>query len=170
MNEEAHKEIRIAKWRDRFFAWIIDFVIVWTAIFIVYSVLGATMLHGQTNHLTGSMNFAHFESVWSMHGFWLGSGTSFTFFMYWGILEGLKGQSLGKRILGIKTVNIDGTPIKVWQGFVNSFGKSFMLAIDMILGLIFTRNRRQRIFNRLSNSIVVKLEPSGQPDVSYKMD
>jgi hypothetical protein len=32
-----------------------------------------------------------------------------------------------------------------------------LLPIDVILGWIFTNNKRQRIFGRISNTIVIKL-------------
>jgi hypothetical protein len=40
-----------------------------------------------------------------------------------------------------------------------------LLPIDVILGLIFTNNKRQRIFNRISNTIVIKLKkPESRPE------
>jgi hypothetical protein len=41
----------------------------------------------------------------------------------------------------------------------NENGKAFLLPIDVVLGWIFTNNKRQRIFNRISNTIVIKLRP-----------
>jgi len=40
---------------------------------------------------------------------------------------------------------------------LGSFGKSFLLVIDIILGWIFTDDKRQRIFNRAGNTIVIKI-------------
>ena len=42
---------------------------------------------------------------------------------------------------------------------IESFGKAFLLPINVLLGWIFTNNKRQRIFNRLSDTIVIKLKP-----------
>jgi uncharacterized Rmd1/YagE family protein len=42
---------------------------------------------------------------------------------------------------------------------IESFGKAFLLPIDVVLGWIFTNNKRQRIFNRITNTIVIKLKP-----------
>jgi len=170
MNEESYREFRIAKWRDRFFAWLIDFVVVWAGILAIYSILGSVFFYGGVGHLGVPMDLKHYENMWAMHGFWFGSGTSITFFAYWGILEGLSGQSLGKRVLGIRTVSIDGSPISVKQSLINSFGKSFLFAADVFFGLLFTRKKRQRIFNRLSNSMVIKLKEQEEPNISYKMD
>ncbi len=41
---------------------------------------------------------------------------------------------------------------------IESFGKAFLLPLDVILGWIFTNNKRQRIFNRASNTIVIKIK------------
>jgi uncharacterized RDD family membrane protein YckC len=115
------------------------------------------------------MDFEHQPRFWAAHGFFFGIGSSLTFFAYWTILECRYGQSLGKRVFDIKTVNLDGHPISIKQSLVNSFGKSFLFGIDVILGLILTRKKRQRIFGRLGNCIVIKLEES-ESSVSYKMD
>ena len=55
---------------------------------------------------------------------------------------------------------------------IESFGKAFLLPIDVILGLIFTNNKRQRIFNRISNTIVIKLKKPEvtQEDIKYTKD
>jgi hypothetical protein len=39
-----------------------------------------------------------------------------------------------------------------------AFGKAFLLPFDVILGWIFTNEKRQRIFNRASNTIVIKIK------------
>jgi hypothetical protein len=41
---------------------------------------------------------------------------------------------------------------------LQSFGKAFLLPLDVILGWIFTNDKRQRIFNRASNTIVIKIK------------
>ncbi len=56
---------------------------------------------------------------------------------------------------------------------IESFGKSFLLPIDVILGWIFSNEKRQRIFNKISNTIVIKLKPREElrPDnIRYTKD
>jgi hypothetical protein len=48
------------------------------------------------------------------------------------------------------------------RAILESFGKA---PIDVILGWIFTNNKRQRIFNRITNTIVVKLKPKELPEI-----
>jgi hypothetical protein len=39
---------------------------------------------------------------------------------------------------------------------MQSFGKAFLLPIDVFFGWIFTNEKRQRLFNRASDTIVIK--------------
>jgi len=47
-----------------------------------------------------------------------------------------------------------------------------LLPIDVILGWIFTNNKRQRVFSRISDTIVIKLKnPQLAPnDIKYTKD
>ena len=142
-------DLTLAKWKDRLFAWIIDFVIVSVGIAILVGAL----------HSMG-----HFmESEWYVT-------TSAVFFLYWIILEYSSGQSLGKRVLHLRTVKHDGTSPSLLDCIINSFGKAFLLPLDVLLGLIFTDKKRQRIFNRLSNTIVIKVTEDDDEQVTYKLD
>jgi hypothetical protein len=62
--------------------------------------------------------------------------------------------------LKIRTIDLlsGGNRIDIKRAAIESFGKAFLLPIDVTLGWIFTNNKRQRIFNRISNSIVIKLK------------
>jgi hypothetical protein len=53
-----------------------------------------------------------------------------------------------------------------------SAGRINLLPIDVILGWIFTNNKRQRIFNRASNTIVIKLKENNtvSNNVTYLKD
>jgi uncharacterized RDD family membrane protein YckC len=91
-------------------------------------------------------------------GFWY---ASLIFFLYWTILEGYKGQSLGKMALGIKVVHRSGRPMNVLQSAVQSFGKSVLLPLDVLIGLLIFQKEKQRVFNRLSDTVVVSLSKPG---------
>ena len=73
-------------------------------------------------------------------------------------------------MLYLKTVKLDGTNPTLIDSIVNSFGKAFLLPIDVVLGLIFTDKKRQRVFNRLSNTIVIKTQVPENEEISYKLD
>ncbi|MDQ6866598.1 MAG: RDD family protein, partial [Thermoproteota archaeon] len=71
-------------------------------------------------------------------------------------------------------VGVSGQTVNVRDALLESFGKSFLLPIDLILGWIFTNDKRQRIFNRASNTIVIKLrshtEENSSSNVRYRKD
>ena len=98
--------------------------------------------------------------------------SSAAFFGYWTYFEYSSGQSIGKRLLKIKTVDLFGNRIDIKNSAIESFGKAFLLPIDVILGWIFTNNKRQRVFGRISNTIVIKLKNTqlAQKDIKYTKD
>ena len=98
--------------------------------------------------------------------------SSLAFFGYWTYFEHTSGQSIGKRLLNIKTTNLSGNRVDTKSAALESFGKSFLLPIDVILGWLFTNNKRQRIFNKISNSIVIKLRSKEQltENIRYRKD
>ena len=77
---------------------------------------------------------------------------------YWAYFESTTGQSIGKKLLRLKTTDLNGNRINIKTALIESLGKAFLLPLDVILGWIFTNNKRQRIFNRASDTIVVKLK------------
>jgi len=94
--------------------------------------------------------------------------TSLVFFAYWIYFETTTGQSLGKMALRIKTTDLAGNKVDVRSAAIQSFGKAFLLPIDVVLSWIFTNDKRQRIFSRAGNTIVVKMKSGGQSqDIRY---
>lgn len=68
-------------------------------------------------------------------------------------------------------MDLAGRPAGVRSIAIQSFGKAFLLPIDVILGWIFTNERRQRIFNRASDTVVVKVKDGHDvPGVTYRKD
>lgn len=84
--------------------------------------------------------------------------TSVMFLSYWIILEYKTGQTIGKKMFNLKVTNSQGGKPSLIGVVISSFGKSFILPVDMILGLIITNDKRQRIFNRMGNTIVIKIK------------
>ena len=141
-------ELNLAKWSDRFFAWLIDFIIVTIGIEIIFYI--ATFpIWFDTNPARWFSNGA--TSVGYIT-------RSLIFLAYWTYFESTNGQSLGKKLLQIKTVGISGEALSIVDALIESFGKSFVLPLDVILGWIFTNDKRQRISNRASNTIVIRLK------------
>ena len=141
-NSESSKII-LAKWKDRFFAWLVDFVII-------------SLISSSTFFLSFLYLDYNFENFITNDGMYI--PTSVMFFSYWIILEYKTGQTIGKKMFNLKITNSQGEKPSLIGVVISSFGKSFILPIDMILGLIITNEKRQRIFNRIGNTIVIKIK------------
>ena len=151
-------KIIIAKWTDRFFAWVIDFIIV--------SIISTSIIF---------TSFGTIDYEFGEDDFWAESTqyipTSILFFVYWTILEYKTGQTIGKKILNLKVVNIDGKKPDLKGIMISSFGKSFLLPIDIILGWFLTNAKRQRVFNKLGDTLIVKIkELDDIADIRYTKD
>lgn len=161
--EDPHQssQIKIARWSDRFFAWLIDYVIVFTGAFAIFFVVFYA-----SNFENLIYDDFQYESTFD----W--APISLVFLGYWIILEYKTGQSIGKMALQLKITNLRGEKANLKEIVISSFGKSFLLPIDIILGWIFTNKKRQRIFNKIGNTIIIKLErEEKEPEnITYKMD
>ena len=71
----------------------------------------------------------------------------------------------------LKIVNNLGEKPSLIGVIISSFGKSFILPIDIILGLIITNEKRQRIFNKLGDTLIIKIkELEEDSDFKYIKD
>jgi uncharacterized RDD family membrane protein YckC len=143
-NSDHDKEVTLARWSTRFWAWLIDFIIVTIAIEIIFAIAYAPLAFNQgiqDNPALGAVRFAV---------------QSLLFFGYWLYFESTTGQSIGKKLLKIKTTNLAGNLADNRSVAIQSFGKALLLPIDVFFGWIFTNDKRQRLFNRASDTIVIK--------------
>jgi uncharacterized RDD family membrane protein YckC len=94
------------------------------------------------------------------------------FFAYWVILEYNYGQTIGKKILNLKVTNIYGRSPDLKGIIISSFGKAFLLPIDVLLGWIFTNDKRQRIFSKLGYTLIIKIKnpEENKENIQYKRD
>jgi uncharacterized RDD family membrane protein YckC len=165
--EKETREIILARWSDRFLAWLIDFIIVSIVLAVLFSAIALPIwfFYYDNDDMAAARAY---QSVQPLHYII----SSAAFFGYWTYFEYTIGQSIGKRLLKIKTVNLSGSKIDIKSAAIESFGKSFLLPIDVILGWIFTNNKRQRVFNRIGNTIVIKIKipQLAQNDIKYTKD
>jgi uncharacterized RDD family membrane protein YckC len=154
-------EITIASWSDRFYAWLIDYVIIIGAAFAVFFAFFSATFFDKI--MDGDYMYSHTFDY---------APISVVFFLYWFILESKKGQSIGKMALHLKITNLSGEVADIKSIAISSFGKAFLLPIDVIIGRIFTNQKRQRIFNKLGKTIVIKIEETDEEtkNISYKKD
>jgi len=78
------------------------------------------------------------------------------YFVYWMFLEQVYGQSVGKMAMKIRMADLDGGPLTMQQAAVQSIGKAFLLPLDLILGWFLYPSKQQRLFNNLSETVVLK--------------
>ena len=154
------QEIVLARWGRRFWAWVVDFIIVTIAFEIVFAIVYNPL--------------AFFQGIDGNTPPWL-EGTryavqSLMFFAYWTYFESKTGQSIGKKLLKVKTTDMAGGVPDLKSVAIQSFGKAFLLPIDVFLGWIFTNDKRQRLLSRAANTLVVKVNESNNGssgDVKY---
>ncbi|MFQ6011043.1 MAG: RDD family protein [Nitrososphaerales archaeon] len=153
--EEEKKELVLASWSDRFLAWLIDFIIVG---FIAQAVTASIVLTRSGSFF--SPGLGEFFTTFSLQ--------SVGFFLYWTYMESVRGQSLGKSVLKLMVVSKSGVPIDFTKSAIQSFGKSFLLPIDVIIGYLLFDEHRQRLFAKLAETVVIKLHvDESVKDVKY---
>ena len=70
----------------------------------------------------------------------------------------------------MKVTDRHGNP-QDWKGvMISSFGKTFLLPLDVVLGWIFTNENRQRIFNKIGGTLIIKIKTleENKENIRYK--
>jgi uncharacterized RDD family membrane protein YckC len=80
------------------------------------------------------------------------------FWLYSTLLEGFAGQTIGKRVIGLKTVRVDGKRLFYDHAAVRNFGKIFLLPFDLIVGYKLNDRRFIRYFDKFAGTIVVDIK------------
>lgn len=125
--------ITSASWGERLWAWLIDVLLV--------GILWASTITIVSYDALSPGGFGIFSSL---------------LFVYWTVLEGYRGQSLGKMFMNIVVTGPVGETIGFQDSAIESFGKAFLLPLDCLVGWIAFRGSGQRAFNRFSNTVVAK--------------
>jgi uncharacterized RDD family membrane protein YckC len=76
-------------------------------------------------------------------------------FVYSTLLEGFSGQTLGKRVVGLKVVRLDGKALDYEHSAVRNFGKTFLLPLDLLIGL--RHDKFIRYFDKFAGTSVIDL-------------
>ena len=140
-------EFVLASWGERLIAWLIDMIIL--GVLLAWFVLPG---------------FYWIPKAWGgMVPRWIPfvdlGFRNVVYFLYWTLLEGMYGQSVGKMAMKIKVTNLDGGPIDTGRAAIQSIGKAFLLPIDCIVGWIMYPVNHQRLFNHIAETVVVKSIP-----------
>jgi uncharacterized RDD family membrane protein YckC len=120
----------------RTFAFLVDVLIIVTAVLIIYYILGIPI----------SSDSSSMKIVYPV-----------VFFLYMMLMEGESGQTLGKKFFKIKVVADDGSPLTFGRVFIRNvigiFDRSVIGAV-----IIWFSKRRQRLGDMAAKSIVVKVK------------
>jgi uncharacterized RDD family membrane protein YckC len=114
--EEHKSEIKLARWTERFIAWLIDFVIVSIGLAILFAILSIPFwmyyaAEDVEQQLKGLQPFHYLIS-------------SLVFFLYWTYFESTTGQSIGKKVMNLKTTNLNGNIAAGKMVALAAFGKA----------------------------------------------
>jgi uncharacterized RDD family membrane protein YckC/DNA-binding transcriptional ArsR family regulator len=82
------------------------------------------------------------------------------FWVYSTLLEGFGGQSLGKRLMGLVVIRVDGKKMFYDHAAVRNFGKIFIiLPFDLLAGRRIKDKRFIRYFDMFAQTTVIDLHP-----------
>lgn len=78
-------------------------------------------------------------------------------FIYFVIFEGYFGYTLGKWLFDLRVLRVDGERINYSEAMLRNIPKLFIatIAVDAVLMLVLYRKDRQRLFDRISGTIVI---------------
>ncbi|HUK84426.1 MAG TPA: RDD family protein [Candidatus Acidoferrum sp.] len=139
--KESH--LPLASFKKRTAAFLIDFALI-LAITLTIVVL-PQVLSLDTAFLPGGISVVLFTTIGLL---WL----------YSTLLEGFNGQSLGKRIQGLKVVRIDGKKMSYDHAAVRNFGKVLpLLPFDLIYGWRIKNSAFMRYFDKFAGTTVIDL-------------
>ncbi|UCH03267.1 MAG: RDD family protein [Candidatus Bathyarchaeota archaeon] len=142
---EAMVKKVLTNWGERFVAWIIDIILLALILspikFVVWTTWPSFIWMPNLLRWIPFVDFG-LDNVIQ--------------FIYWMVLEGLLGQSIGKMFMNIEVTQLNGEPINIIHATIGGIGKAFLLPLDCIIGWMFYARNKQRLFNYISGTIIIK--------------
>jgi uncharacterized RDD family membrane protein YckC len=134
----------LASFRKRTFAFLIDFALIF-AITMTVIVISGLISPNVGLFISNSFATALFITIGLL-------------FFYCTLLEGFNGQSLGKRIIGLKVVRTDGKKMSYDHAAVRNFGKVLpLLPFDLLFGWRIKNDAFLRYFDKFAGTTVINL-------------
>ena len=162
-------EFKRASWSRRFIAYTIDNIIVelfWIVLIAgliiftsaevsdVFDIIDPENELGLGNEKVGQI--LQLESSSSTSNIIFGYATVVPFrFLYWIYYEWKRGQTIGKRMMQIKTIKIDGSDQDLMSIIILTACKTSLIPFDVLFGVLFFRGKKERVSNRFTNTIVI---------------
>ncbi len=134
----------LASFKKRAFAFLIDMALIF-GITLGITILPELLSFSVIGFLTGSVSTLLFITVGLL---WL----------YSTLLEGFNGQTIGKRMIGLKVVRTDGKKMSYDHAAVRNFGKVLpLLPFDMLIGWRIPNPVFKRYFDKFAGTTVITL-------------
>jgi len=128
----------IATLKKRIYAFLIDFVIS-LGIFLI-TAIATNFLSSLTTGVAFRLDLPNIILFLAL--FWI----------YSTLLEGFAGQTLGKRVFGLKVVRLDLKRLFYDHAAVRNFGKAFLLPFDLLFGYWLKDKRFARYFDKFAGT------------------
>ncbi len=132
-------QLVLASFRKRTYAFLIDFGMIFLVTSLILIELVLAFLGGDTVIIL-TLLFASLGFLW----------------VYSTLLEGFSGQSIGKRVIGLKVVKINGKKMDYEHAAVRNFGK-ILLPFDLLFGYPLNDPRFIRYFDKFAGTTVIDL-------------
>ncbi|MBR1369449.1 hypothetical protein RJ53_08055 [Methanocalculus chunghsingensis] len=152
-------EIHIAGWETRFWAWLIDLILISVSMRLIDQLISSITGWSPASELAFSAG-----TFWFITSFWSGS---VLLFFYWTIMEGTGGQSVGKMVMNLKVTGRRGETAGIPRAAVSAFGKAFILPLDCLIGWLGMPGTGLRLANRISETMVIRSEYPEPEGVTY---
>ncbi len=142
--QRKESQLPIASFKKRVFAFLIDFAII-LAITVTIIFLPQVLSLSPATFLNGGISVVLFTTIGLL---WL----------YSTLLEGFNGQSIGKRVTGLKVVRTDGKKMSYDHAAIRNFGKILpLLPFDLLFGWLLKNPTFMRYFDKFAGTTVIDL-------------
>ena len=142
--EGKASSLPLASFKNRALAFLMDFALIF-AITAAITFLPQVLSLTESNFISDRVSTLLYITVGLL---WL----------YSTLLEGFNGQSIGKRIIGLKVVRTDGKKMSYDHAAVRNFGKVLpLLPFDLIYGWRIKNSAFMRYFDKFAGTTVIDL-------------
>jgi len=140
-------QLPLASIKNRIFAFLIDFA-------LIIAITMAIIFLPQVISLSAATFFGELTSVVLF-------STVGLLWVYSTLLEGFNGQTIGKRIMGLKVVRTDEKKMSYEHAAVRNFGKILpLLPFDLLFGWRLKNSTFMRYFDKFAGTTVIDLRSS----------
>ena len=149
-------------WISRLIAFVIDWIIVIAAVFILELIVAVAILGPRLATAAVGLPAVFF-------GISLASGLgTLALLFYFTLAEWLYGRSFGKDLFHLRVVVVDGSKLVFGKALILNISKIFwvLLLLDVFCGLIVKSRRGQKYSDYVANTNVIKLQLSPSEVVS----